>query len=358
MALYNKKRSRRSGRCVIQRASQVGSQLQHPARIFCIVLVAALALCACRSVGGASTGIPSARLDEAGKALSRGDAKAVVEMLRGRVVSSIRGSKLLGEAHLALGELREAREAFSRATALDPNDTEAWMSLGNACERDRFFDRAVDAYEKIMKVQPGHVDAARRLSFLLSDLGREAEAAQALRHAAGLDRDDDEIRYRLGAVELARGFYEEAESAFQSVLNRSENHTSAIHGRGLARAHQARAQQKEPRRAELLNAAEADLKRAMELSFGDPEPAYNYGWMCEELKKDRAAAAAAYRIALTSRPEHYNSLVRLASIMEAQKDYKSAYDLYQKAEKVATDPRAASKLRERMEYAASQSGGR
>src|SRR5262245_46326898 len=120
-------------------------------------------------------------LDRADRAFARGDLGETLTLLKGNVRDSARGSILLGRAQLELGE---SRDSSARAVALDPRSLEGWRLHAEACERERFFERALESYRRVLDIQPDDPVASRQLAVLLADLGRDAEAAEALRAAA------------------------------------------------------------------------------------------------------------------------------------------------------------------------------
>ncbi|MFN0206284.1 MAG: tetratricopeptide repeat protein [Planctomycetota bacterium] len=302
----------------------------------------------CRS-SRAPVGAGSDRLDAADAALSRGEVGKVIDLLKGRSQDSTRGSKLLGRAYLASGDYNNARDAFTRAVALDSKDSESWIYLAQASERDRFFERAADAYEHVLTVHPGNAEAARKYAFLLTDLGRFPDALAALRRAAELLPNDEEVRYRIGVVELTRNRNEEAEAAFHFVLQQIASHAPARMGRGLARARLAMNINNPGRRAEMLKSAEEDFNESMKAAADWAEPAYNLGWVHEEIHKNTADAEKAYREALRRNPQHINSMIRVAGLLEKRGEKAEALGFYQKILTLTSDPRVATPVQAQIE---------
>ncbi|HKE02345.1 MAG TPA: tetratricopeptide repeat protein [Planctomycetota bacterium] len=291
--------------------------------------------------------VGSERLNRAEAALARGRAGEAISMLDGNVGDSIRGSKLLGRAYLDVGDPERARENLARALRIDPSDPETYRIYGEACERDRFFDRAIDSYRRALAVRHDDADAARRLAVLLADLGRSAEAAEALREAARLLPDDLEIRHRLGVVELERGRDEEAESAFDLVLARGGPSAPAFLGRGVARARRFVESRPASGPADGLASAEADFLEAMRLAVDDPAPPYDLGWV-RELRADRAGAEDAYRFALERDPNHLQATLRLAVLLDERRALPEALVLYRRAQAATSDPRIKKALADRV----------
>ena len=83
---------------------------------------------------------------------------------------------------------RDARDAYTRAVALDPRHASARVNLGRWLQEDGHPELAVAEYRAALESQPRHPTAAFNLGTALEELGRRAEAIGAYRRA--LDADD------------------------------------------------------------------------------------------------------------------------------------------------------------------------
>lgn len=83
----------------------------------------------------------------------------------------------------------DARDAYSRAVALDPRHASARVNLGRWLQEDGHPELAIAEYRAALASQPGHPTAAFNLGTALEELGRRAQAIEAYRRA--LDADDD-----------------------------------------------------------------------------------------------------------------------------------------------------------------------
>jgi hypothetical protein len=79
------------------------------------------------------------------------------------------------------GEMDEAASAFREAVEVDPNDAEAWSSLGVVLVRTGDEARGVEAFRRALRAAPGHPEAHRNLAVVLDRQGRGAEAAHHYR---------------------------------------------------------------------------------------------------------------------------------------------------------------------------------
>jgi len=81
-----------------------------------------------------------------------------------------------GFVHFARGKmayltnvLKEAQMHLEKAVALIPDEPIAWFYLAEACRHDKSFDRAEQAYQRCLKLNPNHGRAIRGLANLPKD---------------------------------------------------------------------------------------------------------------------------------------------------------------------------------------------
>jgi tetratricopeptide (TPR) repeat protein len=99
----------------------------------------------------------------------------------------------LAEAHVARGlavslskGYREAEAEFTTAIRLDPRLFEAHYFFGRACFQQGKYVEAVEHYEEASRVRPEDYQTPLLLTSSLKSLGRDAEAAAAMRHGLHL----------------------------------------------------------------------------------------------------------------------------------------------------------------------------
>jgi tetratricopeptide (TPR) repeat protein len=83
---------------------------------------------------------------------------------------------------------QDAKDAYTRAVALDPRHASARVNLGRWLQEDGHPELAIAEYRAALAAQPRHPTAAFNLGTALEELGRRAEAIEAYRKA--LDADD------------------------------------------------------------------------------------------------------------------------------------------------------------------------
>lgn len=67
--------------------------------------------------------------------------------------------RYFGNYHLNRGEPAKAEEYFRKFTELAPNDTFGWLHVGESCARQRRYDQAREAWEQVLRIEPGNREA-------------------------------------------------------------------------------------------------------------------------------------------------------------------------------------------------------
>jgi len=101
---------------------------------------------------------------------------------------------------LELSDPAEARAAYEKVIALDPKHVDAHVNLGRLLHEDGAAADAEKHYRAALSADPAHAVAAFNLGVALDDLGRLAEAAEAYRRAIELDPDNPDAHYNLAGI--------------------------------------------------------------------------------------------------------------------------------------------------------------
>jgi len=81
------------------------------------------------------------------------------------------------------------------------------------------FDRAADAYERLLALDPGNVETYNNLGITLYYLGRSTEALRNLNEGIAVDSTDQRIWLTLGYVSTQVGNIEQARTALTTAAN-------------------------------------------------------------------------------------------------------------------------------------------
>jgi tetratricopeptide (TPR) repeat protein len=94
----------------------------------------------------------------------------------------------------------DAREAYTRAVALDPRHASARVNLGRWLQEDGHPELAIAEYRAALAAQPRHPTAAFNLGTALEELGRREEAIEAYRRALEADGDFADAHFNLARL--------------------------------------------------------------------------------------------------------------------------------------------------------------
>ena len=94
----------------------------------------------------------------------------------------------------------DARDAYTRAVALDPRHASARVNLGRCLQEDGHPELAITEYRAALASQPRHPTAAFNLGTALEELGRRAEAIEAYRRALKADGEFADAHFNLARL--------------------------------------------------------------------------------------------------------------------------------------------------------------
>jgi Flp pilus assembly protein TadD len=118
----------------------------------------------------------------------------------------------LGVALAQRGDLDAARDSLGEAVRLAPDAADARFGLAAALEASGRLEAASRELRILLKLQPDYPLAWKRLGIVLTRLGRNAEAREALLRAATLDPSDHELPLAQAVLAARRGGGAEAGS--------------------------------------------------------------------------------------------------------------------------------------------------
>jgi hypothetical protein len=114
--------------------------------------------------------------------------------------------------------LGEAVEAYNRVLAVEPTHGGALNNLGVALRRLERFAEAVACYRRALEIDPRNSQALSNLGNALKDLHRLDEAIATLRRADAVKPNDAGIVYNLGIALKDAGRLDEALAAYDRAL--------------------------------------------------------------------------------------------------------------------------------------------
>ncbi|HEV8701150.1 MAG TPA: tetratricopeptide repeat protein [Candidatus Polarisedimenticolia bacterium] len=230
-------------------------------------------------------------------------------------------------------QIRAAQERIAARRA----DSHAYLSLAAGLTRraretgdGSYYDRALEALAEARRVDPESVEAARTLAWVRMGRHEFARARTIARRFAAAHPDDDWNLGTLGDAAMELGRYDEAEEAFQRMVDLRPGPAAYT-------------------RAAYLRETRGDLTGALELmqmslqatGAQDPE---DRAWLLvqighlHEVMGEPALAESSHRPALAAFPRYHYALAALAELALAAGRALEAVDLATEA--IATAPHA------------------
>ena len=123
-----------------------------------------------------------------------------------------------GLAAQGLGEIRAARNYYSRAADLDPSWAEAWFNLGTIDLRQGESALAEQAFRRCLETRPDWPPALLNLGTVLFETGREDQAAACWQKALAIEPRNAQAHYNLGRFFQTAQKTEKAISAYLAGL--------------------------------------------------------------------------------------------------------------------------------------------
>jgi tetratricopeptide (TPR) repeat protein len=93
----------------------------------------------------------------------------------------------------AVGQFEAATAGYQAAVEHWPENTIAWLGLGNAHYELGQLEMAQTAYSELLKLEPGNVVALNNLAFVLADRGQVEDAIQTVDAALSLTKPADAL---------------------------------------------------------------------------------------------------------------------------------------------------------------------
>ena len=182
------------------------------------------------------------------------------------------------------------------ALALKPDFPVAYLLLGDVLERDGQYEEALEAYQAVMKDPVLGWDARFEAALLLGQMEKLDDSIKALQ--AMLLEQPDNLNVLTSLADTLRGQerFPEAKAAYDKVIAKigtpSERHWALYYARGITFE-----------RMQRWKDAEADLKKALELSPEQPLVLNYLGYSWIEQKTNLEQALAMIQKAVEQRPD-------------------------------------------------------
>jgi tetratricopeptide (TPR) repeat protein len=131
--------------------------------------------------------------------------------------------KALGRLAMTQGRYADGKAAFEKSLSLDPEDLEAKFLVGSALTRLHEFDRALEIFEAVSKVDRDFPGLALERGILYQESGRTEEALREYEGALAKAPTDPDLMLKVGCGKAAAGNGVEAEKMLRKVLEQRQS---------------------------------------------------------------------------------------------------------------------------------------
>jgi Flp pilus assembly protein TadD len=115
-------------------------------------------------------------------------------------------------------DFSKAIQAYQKVIELDPTYVEAYNNLGIIYQMVGDVDRALGAYQKSTEINPRYEKGYNNLGILLLLSGRYEEASEAFQKALAINSNNIESHIHLGILFKKKGQWQEAIESYQKAL--------------------------------------------------------------------------------------------------------------------------------------------
>ncbi len=177
---------------------------------------------------------------EAGwQAYQRGDVTEALTLYREAAERSPQDASLwydVGCLYALLHAFDKAQDALQHALILNPRLASAYDALGQLREQAGDTEGALAWYTSADAVGPANAKYLRHLIRIFLQRNESEAARRAISQYLMFEPDDMDARYQLGVLELRANAPDLAVNEFHKILERFPDHVMALNGLGLASA--------------------------------------------------------------------------------------------------------------------------
>ena len=134
----------------------------------------------------------------------------------------------------------KAIEAYDKAIGLDPNYAMAWNGKGATFVKKSEYDKAIEAYDKAIGLDPNYAMAWNGKGATFVKKGKYKEAIEAYDEAIKHDPELAMARNGKGATLVEQGRYDEAIKCFDEAIKLDPKYANARNNKGAALGYQGR----------------------------------------------------------------------------------------------------------------------
>ena len=227
----------------------------------------------------------------------------------------------LGTALAALGRTDDAVAEFEAAAKLAPENPLPLISLGRLYSAKKDYTKALEAYDRLSKVQPDFVPALLDRGDIFMVARRDpTQAAAEYARAVKLAPKDSAAQFKLGSAYHALGKFDDAARHYRAAIAADGRYALAYNNLAALSA----------QRKQDLDGALNAAKRAIELA-PNAGPFYDTLGRVHLARGELDPAIAAFRTAAATKPPDADHYYRLALALEQKGLKRDAIDAFNQA---------------------------
>ena len=139
----------------------------------------------------------------------------------------------LGKKYFLEKNYEKAKEAYEKAIELDPKDARAYNNLANVYYEEKDYEKAKEAYEKAIELDPNFAGAYNNLGILYYKEKDYEKAKEAYEKAIELDPNFAIAYFNLANVYDEEKDYEKAKEAYEKAIELDPKYAKAYNNLGI-----------------------------------------------------------------------------------------------------------------------------
>ena len=140
----------------------------------------------------------------------------------------------MGNSYANKGEYDKAIEAYQQAIKLNPKSESAYNNMGLSYSIKGEYDKAIEAFQQAIKLNPKDDSAYCYMGLSYGGKGKYDKAIETLQEAIKLNPKHDSAYYYMGLSYDNKGEYDKAIEAFQQAIKLNPKYDSAYHNMGYS----------------------------------------------------------------------------------------------------------------------------
>ncbi|MFO8110405.1 MAG: tetratricopeptide repeat protein [Thermoplasmata archaeon] len=127
-----------------------------------------------------------------------------------------------------------AIEAYEKVVVLDPNNTKALFNMAVCLQMSGRLTEAINAYDRLLSINPQDIDCLINKGLALRKMGNMHGAVESYRKAAEINPYDSTVWNNLGIALKGMGKLEEAIESYDKGLSARPNDAGLLSNKGVA----------------------------------------------------------------------------------------------------------------------------